>query len=170
MTLQLLCALTPPMCRMAADPAVRNALHLLSDHPEADLSPLADAMARHSSDAAHAMALLGSTAPLAARSLRDCFSREALAFFHLCGQCTAGEILSVLINCTIAPTADALALLIGERRRQHALQQYALQLLWRMQSDPSLPGPSAFFAPASPERTADQVICSTIHRLKEAET
>lgn len=171
MTLMLLCALTPPLCRMAADPAVRAALARLSDAPHGDLAPLAAAMGRHPEDAARAMALLGSGGPPTTESLRRRFNREALAFFHLCGQCAPEEILRVLTRCTVPPTTEALALLIGEHRREQAVRQYGLQLLWRLSGDASLPDASAFFPQAAaPVRTAGDIIRGVARRLKEADT
>lgn len=168
MTLLQLCALVPPLCRMAADPDVRRALAPLSADPEADMAPLAAAMGRYPQDARRVMALLGSGDPPTRESLRRRFPREALAFFHLCGQCTPQELLAVLTRCTVTPTAEAVALLIGERRREQAERRCALQLLWRLNGDAALPDPLSLFPEESASRrTAEGVISDTLRRLKE---
>lgn len=168
MTLMQLCALVPPMCRMAADPDVRRALATLSEDPEADPAPLAAAMARYPTDARRAMTLLGTGDPPTRESLRRRFSREALAFFHLCGQCAPEELLSVLTRCTVLPSAEAIALLVGERRREEASQHYALQLLWRLNGDPGLPDATRFFPErGAPARSPRSILNDLINRLKE---
>ena len=168
MTLLQLCALVPPLCRMAADPDVRLALESISRDPEADRAPLAAAMARHPDDARRAMTLLGCGEPPAPTTLRQRFPREALAFFHLCGQCTPQELLSVLTHCTVTPTAECAALLVGEHRRREAQRMYGLQLLWRITGDASLPDAQTLFpAPSAPHPTAEDVIHHIHHRLKE---
>lgn len=168
MTLMQLCALVPPLCRMAADPDVRRALAALCADPEADTAPLAAAMARHGQDARRAMTLLGSGDPPTSESLRRRFPREALAFFHLCGQCTPQELLAVLTRCTVTPTAEAVALLIGDRRREQAQRRYALQLLWRMNGDAALPDVFTIFPEEeAPGLNADEVTSDVLRRLKE---
>lgn len=132
MTLMQLAALVPPLCRMAADPAVQAALNRLSSDAPEDFAPLAAAMAAHPLDARRALTILGSGDPPTTETLRRRFPREALAFFHLCAQCAPEEILRVLTRCTIRPTAEALAILIGERRRERARELCALQALCRM--------------------------------------
>lgn len=170
MTLLQLVALTPPLCRMAADPAVRAALRPFSIDAHADPAPLAAAMARHPDDARRALTILGTDDSLSTETLRRRFPREALAFFHLCGQCTAAELLSVLTRCTVRPTAEALALLVGDARRTRAQQLYALQLLWRMGGDATVPDALTLFPPEeSPSHTTQEVIGSLCRRLiKEA--
>lgn len=168
MTLMQLVALTPPMCRMAEDPAVRAALAALSGSDQPDPAPLAAAMARHPDDARRALTILGSGDGPTAESLRRRFSREALAFFHVCGQCTAAEILAVLTRCTVCPTTEALALLVGQARRERAERLYGLQLLWRMAGDASLPDALALFPPdAAPSRSARDVIDTIRQRLRK---
>ena len=168
MTLLQMAALVPPMCRMAADADVRRALETLSADAEASCAPLAAAMRRHPEDARRVMTLLGSGDPPTDGSLRRRFSREALAFFHLCGQCAPEELLTVLTRCTVTPTAEALALLIGERRREQAAQRYALQLLWRIQGDDALPDAFTLFPEEGVlSRSADDAVRSVLHRLKE---
>lgn len=168
MTLMQLIALTPPLCRMAEDPAVRAALNGLSANAPDDLAPLAAAMARHPDDARRALTILGTDEAPSTQTLRRRFPREALAFFHLCTQCTAGELLCILTRCTVRPTAEALALLVGDARRARAQQLYALQLLWRMGGDASLPDALSLFPPeASPAPTTQEVISSLCHRLRK---
>ncbi|MBQ2954280.1 MAG: hypothetical protein IJE07_12185 [Clostridia bacterium] len=168
MTLMQLLALTPPLCRMAEDPGVRAALAILSSQPDADPAPLAAAMNRHPDDARRAMTILGCGDAPSAETLRRRFPREALAFFHLCGQCTAAEILAVLTRCTVCPTAEALALLIGHARREQAERLYALQLLWRMGGDAALPDAIALFPPdtppARPARDIAHTICQRLQK------
>lgn len=166
MRLLVLCALVAPMCRMAEDAAVRRALEDLSGGAE-DYAPLAAAMRRHGEDARRVMTLMGSGDEPTAESLRRRFHREALAFFYLCGQCTPAELLSVLTRCTVTPTAEAIALLVSERRREQAERLYGLQLLWRMQDDPALPEAMALFSPGAAQRSAEDVIRSLQRRLKE---
>ena len=166
MTLLQLVALVPPMCRMAADPELRQALAAHSEDAEADFAPLVAAMARHPEDAQRVMTLLGSGDPPTTQSLRRRFSREALAFFHLCGQCAPEELLCVLTRCTVTPTAEAVALMVGERRREEAVRQYALRMLWLL-GDGSLPDPSALFPAPTPPRSAADVTRDTLRRLKE---
>jgi len=168
-TLLLMCALTPPLCRLAADPAIREALSNLSHAPDGDMAPLAAAMRRHPEDAARVMAIMGSDGAPTAESLRRRFPREALAFFHLCGQCAPEEILRVLSRCTTVPTIEALAMLIGEHRREQAAWQYGLQLLWRLCGDASLPDAAAFFPCTAPARPANDITRGVIRRLKEAD-
>ncbi len=139
MTLLQLCALTPHLCRMAEDPAIRSALETLSQDVQADRAPLAEAMASHPEDAARALTILGCRDSLSSRTLRQYFSRNTLAFFHLCGQCSPGEMLDVLTRCTVPPTAEALAVLLSRQRRKEAMERYALQLLWRINGDTALP-------------------------------
>lgn len=168
MTLMQLVALVPPMCRMAADPQVRRGIEAFSADMSGDPSLLATALRPYPEDARRMMTLLGSGDPPTAESLRRRFSREALAFFHLCGQCAAEELLAVLTRCTVTPTAEAIALLIGDRRREQSAQRYALQLLWRMQGDPSLPDALTLFPEGGvPARSADDVVHAILHRLQE---
>lgn len=169
MTLMMLCALTLPMCRMAADPAIRAALQALPSSDDASWLPLVQAMDRHPDDAAEALSLLGGGA-LSLCSLRQCFSPEALAFFHLCGQCTPAELLNVLTRCTIPPSAEALALLVSDRRREAAMQRYGLQLLWRMNGDPALPDALALFPDVTAHsRSAFDILGHISRRLKEVQ-
>ena len=167
MTLLQLVVLVPPMCRMAADPELRQALAAHSEDAGADFAPLAAAMARHPEDAQRVMTLLGSGDPPTTQSLRRRFSREALAFFHLCGQCTPEELLCVLTRCTVTPTAEAVALMVGEHRREEAVRQYALRMLWHLGGDISLPDPTALFPAPTPPRSAADVTRDTLRRLKE---
>lgn len=170
MTLMQLCALVPPLCRMAADPAVRRALAGISRDPEADRAPLAAAMAAHPDDARRALTLLGTGDGPTADTLRRRFPREALAFFHLCGQCTPQELLSVLTRCTVTPTAEAAALLVGEHRREEAQRLYGLQLLWRMAGDKALPDAQSLFPATKPTGNAAGDVIRSIHdRLKEVQ-
>lgn len=162
MTLTTMCALTPPLCRMGADPAVRAAL---SGAAEAGYTPLAEAMERYPAEAAEALALLGSN-DANPEPLGRCFNEEALAFFHVCGQCGAGEVLDVLTRCTVAPTAEGLALLVGERRKRIAMARYGLQLLWRMVGDEALPDALALFPEDGPVRSADDIVGSLARRMK----
>lgn len=165
MTLMQLCALVPPMCRMGRDPDVRHSLEAFRRHD--DPAPLSRAMLRHPEDSRRVMTLMGSGDPPTTESLRRRFTQEALAFFHLCGQCAPEELLCVLTRCTTTPTAEALSLLIGERRREQAAQLYGLQLLWRMNGDNSLPDAFALFAPSgAPAPNAADVIRNTIRHLK----
>lgn len=168
MTLLQLVALVPPMCRMAADADVRRSLAALSADAESDRSALAAAMQRHPEDARRVMTLLGSGDPPTGEALRRRFTHQVLAFFHLCGQCAPEELLAVLTRCTVTPTAEGIALLVSDRRREQAAQRYALQMLWRMQGDEALPDAFALF----PEegvmpRRADDVIRRVLGRLKE---
>lgn len=168
MTLMTLCALAPPMCRAAADPSVRAALLTLAASPGGDPAPLARAMQGHPDDAARILTLLGGRSSPLPETLRQCFTPEVLAFFHLCGQCTAEEMLAVLTRCTVPPTAEGLALLIGARRREAAMARYGLQLLWRLNGDPSLPDALTLFPEAhTPARTSGAILVDTLRRLKE---
>lgn len=168
MTLMQLCTLTPPLCRMAADPAVRRALDAISHDPDADRAPLASAMAAHPGDARRALTLLGTGDELSAATLRRRFPREALAFFHLCGQCSPQELLAVLTRCTVTPTAECIALLVGERRREEAQRLYGLQLMWRMAGDSSLPDALSLQQAGSAESKNAADVIRDIHRhLKE---
>ena len=168
MTLMQLCALVPPLCRMAADPAIRRALEAISLEPEADRAPLAAAMACHPDDAQRALTLLGTGDGPTAATLCRRFPREALAFFHLCGQCSPQELLAVLTRCTVTPTAECVALLVSEHRREEAQRLYGLQLLWRMAGDAALPDAHSLFPPATTtEQHAGDVIRDIHQRLKE---
>lgn len=168
MTLMTLCALIPPMCRMSADPAVRAALQPSAASAEDNLSPLMQAMARHPADTAEVLSLLGVDVS-SSSAMRRCFDHEALALFHLCSQCSPAEMLDVLTRCTVSPTAEALALLIGERRREDAMARYGLQLLWRMNGDPSLPDALTLFPQESAtERSTREILNDMTQRLKEA--
>lgn len=169
MTLMQLCALTPPLCRMAADPAIRRALDALSADPAAGCAPLAAAMRRHPDDARRALTLLGSGSPPTTESIGRRFSREALAFFHLCGQCAPEEILAVLTRCTVPVTAECLALLIGQYRREQTMAQYGLQLLWRLCGDAALPDAASLFPSPQPCRSAGDVAADVLRRLKEVD-
>ena len=114
------------------------------------------------------MTLLGSGDPPTAESLRRRFSREALAFFHLCGQCAPEELLAVLTRCTVTPTAECIALLVGERRREEAQRLCGLQLMWRMAGDSSLPDALSLQQAGSAEaKNAADVIHDIHRRLKE---
>ena len=169
MTLMQLCALVPPLCRMAADPAVRRALDAISRDPEADRAPLAAAMAMHPDDARRALTLLGTGDAPSAVTLQRRFSREALAFFHLCGQCSPQELLSVLTRCTVTPSAEAAALLVSEQRRREACRLYTLQLLTHLADDPSLPDAAQLFSPWDDvPRSAGDIVRDIQRRLKEA--
>lgn len=169
MTLMTMCALTPPLCRMGADPAVRGAVAALSGPADGGRTPLAfmplaEAMGRFPQDAAMVTSLLGS-GELTAETLGRCFDDEALAFFHVCGQCGAGEVLAVLTRCTVAPTAEGLALLIGERRKMLAMARYGLQLLWRGCGAASLPDALAVFPEDGPVRSAGEVVDGLVRQL-----
>lgn len=148
MTTMTLCALVLPMCRMAADPAVRDALAALDGLSGADctaetMAPLLQVMQRHPREAAEVLALLGAGADDGTACCG--LDLEAAAFFHLCGQCSPQELLGVLTRCVTPPSAGALALLIGQARRQEAMLRYGLQLLWRLCGDESLPDALALF-------------------------
>ena len=169
MTLMQLCALVPPLCRMAADPAVRWALEGISRDPEADRAPLAAAMAPYPDDARRALTLLGTGDELSSTTLRRRFPREALAFFHLCGQCSPRELLAVLTRCTVTPTAEAVALLVEQHRREEARELYALQLLWRMAGDAAIPDAASLFpAGDAASRDGAAIRHDILSRLKEA--
>jgi len=141
----------PPLCRMAADEAVQRALQALNGAPLNDqtLTPLLDAMQRHPQDYQATQRLLS------ADSHGQCFDPEVLALFHLCSQCSPTELLRVLTRCTVVPSAEVLAQLVSERRREQAMARYALQLLWRINGDDALPDALTLF----PE--PDQVARST---------
>lgn len=166
MTLMTMCALTPLLCRMGADPAVRGAVAALSGGSRTPLAfmPLAEAMGRFPQDAAMVISLLGG-GELTSETLGRCFDDEALAFFHVCGQCGAGEVLDVLTRCTVAPTAEGLALLVGERRKLMAMARYGLQLLWRGCGDASLPDALAVFPEDGPVRSAGEVVDGLVRQL-----
>lgn len=170
MTLSTLCALAIPLCRMARDFRVRQAVAALAaqgDSPRApeDFAPLAAAAAAYPADLQEALTLLGGQ-DMTPETLCRCFHPEALAFFHLCGQCSAEELLTVLTRCTAVPTAQGLAMLLGERRRQLAMARYGLQLLWRLCGDALLPDALSLFPEDTPQRTADDVITALAQRLK----
>lgn len=163
MNLLMQCALIPPLCRLAEDATVREAL------AEEDFYSLARAMGRHPADARAVVSLLteADSSDPDPHMLRRCLSGEALALFHLCAQCGAGEMLAVLSRCTVSPTTEALALLIGEYRRAQAMARYALQLLWRLNGDEALPDALALFPQeGAPARSAQDVTRDLIRRLK----
>ena len=165
MTLMMMCALTPHLCALASDPAVREAVAALSEDHRQDCGELAQALRRCPAEAAAAVSLLGGS-DLTPDTVSRCFDREALAFFHICGQCGAGELLAVLTRCTCAPTAEGLALLLGERRRMLAMVRYGLQLLWRMCGDDALPDALALFPEDGPARSAEDIVGGLIRQLK----
>lgn len=163
MTLMTLCALVPPLCRMAADEPVQQALQALNGVPlnDSTLAPLLEAMHRHPQDHQTAVNLLS------AESHGQCLSPEALALFHLCAQCTPAELLQVLTQCTVAPSAEALALLVGEHRREQAMVHYALQLLWRIHGDDTLPDALTLFPePSNDTCSAQDTAERILRRLK----
>lgn len=165
MTLMTMCALTPLLCRMGADPDVRRAV---ASAAKAEYAPLAEALGRFPEDAAAAISLLGGEG-VNQETISRCFDREALAFFHVCGQCSAGEVLDVLTRCTAAPTAEGLALLVSERRRLLAMARYGLQLLWRMCGDAALPDALAVFPEDGPVRSAEDIASGLVRQLKGGE-
>ena len=159
MTLMTLCALVPPLCRMTADEAVQRALQALHGVPLNDhtIAPLLNAMQRYPQDYQTMMNLLS------AESHGQRFSPEVLALFQLCTQCSPTELLQVLTRCTVAPSAEALALLVGEHRREQAMARYALQLLWRIHGDDTLPDALTLFpepaqAACSTKATAERIL------------
>ena len=73
----------------------------------------------------------------------------------------------MLTRCTVTPTAEAVALMVGEYRREEAVRQYALRMLWHLGGDVSLPDPTARFPAPTPPRSAADVTRDTLRRLKE---
>lgn len=145
MTTTTLCALTPHLCRLSGDTAVRRAVAAFAGgESDARYDALALALRTHPKDAAAAVSLLGGS-DLTTETIRQCFDREALAFFHICGQCSPAELLQALCQCHFPPTMDALAHLIAHQRQQQAMARYALQLMWRICGDEALPDALSLF-------------------------
>lgn len=157
MTLMMMCALCPPMCRLMEDPDIRHAVSGLapdtSPAPQ-ELDRLLTLLHRRPEDMKAVLAVVPT------------LDREALALMHLCGQCQPGEMLEVLCRCTTAPTAEGLALLISERRRMQAMAKYGLQLLWRLCGDASLPDALSVFPEEGAKHGAEGIVRSLVHRLK----
>lgn len=165
MTLEMQCALAPVMCRAGARPEVRSALAKAQGLTE----ELLDALMAHPEDAALLPAILsgGKSAISPNRdTLRRCLDEEALAFLYTCSQADACEVLQVLTHLTVAPSPAALALLLGEYRRQQAMTGYGLQLLWRILADASIPDPMGLFGREEPRRSPEDIRRSLICRLK----
>lgn len=138
LSLMTLCRAVPHLCRAASHPPVRQLLDQMSRnaHP-AD----AGALLRRLLQAPDAQALGGILAP--ERPLREALSLlcsgEGLSLLYVCRQCTARELLTILTRCTCAPSAEGMALLAGQLRQEEARQRYALQLLWRIHGDDTIP-------------------------------
>lgn len=145
MTVTTLCALTPQLCRLSRDAVVRRAVSAFSGgESDARHDALSLALRAHPEDATAAVSLLGGS-DLTTETIRQCFDREALAFFHICGQCSPAEVLQALCQCHFPPTMDALAQLIAHQRQQQAMTRYALQLMWRICGDEALPDALSLF-------------------------
>ena len=148
-----LLALIPPLCRLTSAPPIHATLSAL--HAPAPLGPLLD----------QCRAVSPADAALVDRHLPALPADEALALFHLCSQCTAAELLAVAADHPTLPP-DALALLVGDRRRHDAMARYALQLLWRILADPAIPDALSLFPPdATPARPADAIAADLLDRL-----
>lgn len=160
--LALLVSLIPLMCECCEDPAVRDPLDALGSSAQnrEARDALCRALAAHPRSGELAALLLDAPAPRpdeAEAALSQCLGQDMLGYLYVCRQCTAQELLSVLHRCTLPPGPDALALLVGESRRSRARELYALQLLWRLLGDESLPDPLSLFretAPDSPDAAA----------------
>ncbi len=121
--LPALLACIPPLCRLAAQPDVQRAIDRLISAPDSPLDPLCTALAAHPEGL----------------SLKDADLREMLPLLGICRQCSADELITVASRCTAMPTAEGLSLLVAAHRHEEARTQYALQLLWRLLGDESIP-------------------------------
>lgn len=171
LSLEALCAIVPPLCRLVREADVRCVL--TSAQPDADA--LARAILAHPGDArpllsalteldAATLAMLpaGADLPLLQNALDD----PLISLMHLCRQCRPGEMLRVLHRCTAVPTAEGLAILLNEQRREQSQAVYGLQLLWRSLQDDRIPDALALFDQSAPEAPAD-VRDSILSRIKK---
>ena len=137
--LMTLCALVPPLRRIARDPL----LGPLADRclHQGDAAPLAQAVLNQPDLACELLTAAG--LPEDKDSLCVLLSGPMLSYIHVFGQCAAGELLEALSCRTVLPTPEGLTLLLSRSRRREAQTQYALQLLWHMAGGSPLPSPDA---------------------------
>ena len=148
-----LAQIIPPLCRLVRLPDVQACLPA---DPAADMQPLALAMLRHPAESIPVLAgmtdlnesILRMLPPGADLPLMRCSLEEGLcALMHLCGQCTADELLAALSRCTFTPDPAMLSALVSRDRTHHAQKIYGLQLLWRMLGDDRIPDALSLFDP-----------------------
>lgn len=180
---RLLCILTPPLCRMARTPAVHDVLAALQTNPPtrttlaARTEPLLTAMLSQPEDTLSVLCAITGTERCRLAALpqdallaliREYLTDELLAFFCLCRQCRAEELLCTLSGCAVAVTAQTLAALISRRRMEEAMNLYGLQLLWRLCGDPHLPDAySLFQQEALPPRSAGEIRDAVLQSLSK---